>query len=173
MLTNVHHVVAVAILQHTAGNGSWRVFAVGENSDFAGSLDECSVKLGPRTTRERNDTHVVIGHHQPVSQQLQRVESGIEDNLGIGHLALDRAHKAEEQRVTTGKHHHFVMILLKDRIQRHGDIYPLCILRQKGCHSLMMPSSARENASLPDDFQNIGREKWLWRITNAYNVELH
>ena len=103
MLTDMHGVVLVAILQHTLCDGCWRMFAVGEHTYFPSPLDECPVELGPGTARERHDAHVVIGHHEAVSQQLERVERRKDHHLGIRHLPANGVGKAEEKGIARGE----------------------------------------------------------------------
>ena len=93
VFADVHGVVGVAVFQHSLGNGSRGVFLVGEHTYFVGPLDECFIEFGPRASRERDDAHVVIRHQQSVGQHLQGVERRIDDDVGLGHLALDGIRK--------------------------------------------------------------------------------
>ena len=103
MFTYVHGIVAIAVFKRALGDGGRGMFLVGEDANLLSSLDECSVELRPRTTRERDNPHIVIGHHQPVGQHLQGIERGVEHNLSLGHLAPDGIGEAEEEGVAAGK----------------------------------------------------------------------
>ena len=71
VLTHIHLIAIVAIFQHAAGDGGGRVLVVGEYAYLAGPLDECPVKFGPGTPRQRDDAQIIIRHHQAMHQQLQ------------------------------------------------------------------------------------------------------
>ena len=115
----------------------------------------------------------MIGHHQPVGQQLQRIERRINHDFCIRHLPPYGIGKAEEQRVAAGKDHYLVVVLLKDSIERHSDVNPLCILRKQRLHYLVVALASREHIPVPYHLQDFGREKRQRVITNANNVELH
>ena len=108
-----------------------------------------------------------------MSQQLQGVERREQHNLGIGHLALDGIGKAEEQRVTAGKHNHLVVILREDRVQRCGNFNPLCSFGQIGRNKAIMALAARENTPFTDDTDDFRRQIWPGRVTDTYNIKLH
>ena len=79
------------------------MFLVCEDANLLNPLNERFVELWPRATSERNDTHVVVGHYQPVCQHLQGIEGRIEHNLCIRHFVFDGIGKAKEQGVARGK----------------------------------------------------------------------
>ena len=103
MFANVHIVIGIAIVEHALGNGRWGMFAICENADLWSSFDEGFVELWPRTTCQRDNPHVVIRHHETMGQHLQRVEGGIDHNVGLGYLALDGIGKAKEEGVAACK----------------------------------------------------------------------
>ena len=145
----MHLIVFITIIHHATSYGGRSVFLVRQDTYLPGTFYQGAVKLMPRTTRERNDAHVVIRYHKPVGEHLKGVKGGINHNVRIRHLPPYGIGKAEEQRVTAGKDHHLVVILLKDSIERHGDINPLCILRKQRLHNLMVALATREHFSVP------------------------
>ena len=169
----MHLIVDVTIFQHALGDSAGGMFSVGQHADFFRTLDEGSVKFGPRPPRERNDTHIMIRHHQAMRQQLQGVERREQHNLGIRHLALDGVGKTEKQRVSTGKHNHLIVILLEYRIQRRGNLNPLRPLGQIGCNKSVMALAARENTPFADKTDYLRRQIRPGCVTDTYNVKLH
>ena len=83
MLSNRHIIIGVAIVEHPLGDGRGSMFTVCENAYLLRPLDERFVKRLPGTARQRDDTHIVIGHHQPMSQHLQGVERGKDHHLRL------------------------------------------------------------------------------------------
>ena len=59
---------ALRVVQHPAGNGGRSMAQVGQHAYLAGTLDEGTVELLPRPSRERHDAHVTVGHQQPVGK---------------------------------------------------------------------------------------------------------
>ena len=103
MVTFSSLIVGIAVVEHALGDDGGGMFVVCEDADFRGSFDEGAVECGPRAACKRYDAHIVIRHHQSVGQHLQGVEGGVDHDLCLGHLALDRVGKAEEQGVATGE----------------------------------------------------------------------
>ena len=99
----MHLIVLVAIVKHTLGNGGRGVFLVCQNTHLRCTLNQGTVKFLPRTTGERNNAQIVIGHQEAVSQHLQGIEGGINHNVRLWHLSLNGIGEAEKQRVATGK----------------------------------------------------------------------
>ena len=70
MFTHMHLIVGVAIVYHALGYRCRRVFHIRQDADLCCLLYQRLVELRPRTTCQRDDTHVVVGHHETVRQQL-------------------------------------------------------------------------------------------------------
>ena len=181
MLANVHRIIGIAIFQHPLSNGGRGMFLVGENTYLLNPLDECFIELWPRTSCQRDNTHIVIGHHQSVGQHLQRVKRRINHNFRLGHLPFDGICKTKEQRVATGEDNDSVLsdfvaettILFEDSIEGNSDIYPLGISRQKRRHNLMMALATREHPTLLDDLHDLWSKPRLWIVRNADDDKLH
>ena len=103
MLTNVHGIIGIAIFEHSLGDGSRCVLLIRQYTYLTNSLYQCLIELRPRTPRQRYDVHIVIRHHQSMSQHLEGVEGRIDDDVCFRHLALDRIGETKEERIATGE----------------------------------------------------------------------
>ena len=187
MLADVHRVVRIAIVEHALGDGGGGVFSVGQHTNLRGMLDESTVELRPGAACQRDNAQVVVGQQQSVGQHLQGVERRVEHDFCFRHLPADGVGKAEEERVARGKDNKRAipllfphrdgplvgLVLLKHFIQRHRDVYPLCIGRQQRAYYLVVALAAREHVTAADDVEHFRREKRLWIVTYANNNKLH
>ena len=153
MFAHIHVIVGVAVFHHSLGNAGGIVLLVGQHAYLLSTLYQSSVQFLPGTPCERNNPHVVIEHHQLVSQHLKRVESRMDHNLCLWHQALDGVGKTEEQRVAADKcdnrkrstplfsHPSSLIhppVLLYDSVYRYRDIYPSGPSWQQRSNNLMM-----------------------------------
>ena len=173
MFTNVHGIIGIAIFQHPLGNGCGRVLFVCQHANLLSPFDKGLVELKPRTTCQRDNAHIVIRHHQPMSQHLQRVKRRIKNNLCLRHLALDGIGKAKEQWVAGSENHHLIMILFEDGIEGNGDVDPLGIGWQQRFYDFMVALTTRENSTLLDYLHDLWREPRLRIIRYTYDNKLH
>ena len=128
---------------------------------LGGTLYEGTVELLPGTSCQGDGAHVVIRHDEAVCQCLQGIESGIEQNVCPGKLALYGIGKTEEQRVAGSEYNDGVVrrrlfeagkyffITGKDAVQRYGDGNPFGPGRQQRTDNLLMPYATGENLPLP------------------------
>ena len=184
MLAHIYMIVSVPVVQQSPGYRGGRVLAVGQYAYLGRTLYQCAVQFGPRTPRQRHDAHVVVGHDQPMGQQLQRVEGGIERYLSLGHLAADGVGNAEEQRVAAGEDddggRQYVVrvgkdgpVLFEHLVQRHRDVYPLRALGQLVGHHLVMARTAAERPCPGELNPYLWREAGLRPVCYSDNYELH
>ena len=181
VFANVHLVMGEAVIEHTLGDGGGSVFLVGQNTDFGRSFDEGTVELLPRTSREGNDAHIVVGKDEAMCKGLEGVEGGVEGDFGIGKLLLNRVGKAEEEGVARSENNDGFLVrktvetrvLFKHGIERSGDVYPFRFVWQEGCDNLMVSFAARENFAVLNEGQHFGRKKRLWVVGDAYDDKAH
>ena len=88
MLADCHHIVIVAVFRHSLMDGMRSFLFIRKTPDERIAVDECFVQFFPRATGKRNDMHVLIGYHHPVSQHLKRIERRIDHHLSIGKFTL-------------------------------------------------------------------------------------
>ena len=122
----------------------------------------------------------MIRHHEAVGQHLKGVESRINHDIGLRHLALDGIGEAEEKRVARGEDDDgftiylftiYDFILLENIIEGYGNVDPLGIGRQQRRNNLMMPLATREHLPVLDDLQHLRRKPRLWIVCDTYNNE--
>ena len=175
MFAHGHLVVAVAEFEHTRCDGGWVVLLVGEHAYLLLSLNQHAVELMPRASGERDDIHVVVGHHEPMGQQLEGVEGRIGQDLGLRQLPSSRVGESEEERVAGCEHHDFIVlaVLLKHLRQWRRDVDPHSICGQQSFHQFVVPPPAAEHLSSEHRPHLFGVELWLWRVCQAYNCQFH
>lgn len=146
MFADVHGIITETIFKHTLSNSGWGMLLVGQDTEFGGAFDEGSVELMPWTASEGDDAHVVVGHDEPMCEHLQGIEGGIDLDVCIGECPLDSVGKTEKKWVARSKNDDggviHCMILLKNSIERNGDVYPFCLWRKIGLHNLMVALAA-------------------------------
>ena len=57
---HVHPIGSIAIVEHTLSDGGRRILPIRQHPYLMRPLDEGSVELMPRSSRQRDDTHVVV-----------------------------------------------------------------------------------------------------------------
>ena len=182
VLAHVHLIIGISILQHPLGDGCWCVFLICENAYLGDMFNEGTVKLWPRATSEGDDAHIVIGHHQPVSQHLQGIEGRIYYDFCFRHFSLDGVGKTEEERVTRSENDKkpppiplrregVLSILLKDGIERCSNVNPLCTFWQQWGDYLMVAFASREHLAVFNDFQHFWWKPRLGIICYSYDDE--
>ena len=159
------------------------MFTVCKNTYLLCSFNQRFIKLLPRAPCQRDNAHIVIGHHKPVCKHLQGVERRIYHNLCLRHLTLDGIGKAEKQRVATGKNDNLtpipspkargVLVLFEDGVKGYGDVNPRGISRQQRCNDLMMTLAARKHLPVLNNLQHLWRKPRLWMIRYSYYHKSH
>ena len=110
----------------------------------------------------------MIGHHQSVGQHLEGVECRIDHDFRLGHLPLDGVRKAKEERVAGSEDHHLIVILPKDGIQRHRDVYPFCIICQQRFHNLVVALASGKDLALLDNLHDLWWKPRVWIVRDTY-----
>ena len=132
------------------------------------------VKGIPGTARERDAFHIVIIQKQAVSEHLERIFGRENAQRSLRQTAADGIGEAEKERIARGENNYVpnAFITRENLVQRHGDINPAGLRRQKVLHYLMMAHAAREHACRGDDLHHLRREKRFASVSQADYVKM-
>ena len=106
MLTHIHYIISIAVLQHSSGNRCWIMFLVCEYTYHPRPFDKSAVKFLPGTSRQRDNLHVLVRQQQAVSQLLKGIERRVQLEFRIWHHTLNGICEAEEKWVARSEDHY-------------------------------------------------------------------